>query len=69
LVTRQARRCGFEFKYADAPTLSKSMHIALQDLKLQCLFVVFPGLNSFLMNEQVDVISLRDLPGKAPAIG
>lgn len=45
------------------------MHIALQDLKLQCLFVVFPGLNSFPMNEQVDVISLRDLPGKAPAIG
>ena len=31
------RRIGVEFKMSDQPTLSKSMHIAIEDLKLDAL--------------------------------
>ena len=34
---------GFEVKYQDAPTITKSMRIAMQDLKLERLWVVYPG--------------------------
>jgi uncharacterized protein len=34
---------GVEFKCNDSPDLTKSMHLAMQDLKLDQLFVVYPG--------------------------
>jgi predicted AAA+ superfamily ATPase len=37
------RRIGFEAKYVDAPRATKSMHVALADLRLDHLFVVYPG--------------------------
>lgn len=43
MVTRGGRRYGFEFKFADAPGTSKSMRVATVDLKLEQLFVVYPG--------------------------
>ena len=69
LVTLKGKRHGFEFKYGDAPTFTKSMHIALQDLKLARLFVVYPGQKSYALDRQVEVISIRDLPGRLAALG
>jgi hypothetical protein len=34
LVLRKGKRYGFEIKLADAPTMTKSMHVALEDLGL-----------------------------------
>ena len=45
------------------------MHIALQDLKLARLFVVYPGQKSYALDRQVEVISIRDLPGRLAALG
>lgn len=39
----QGKNWGIEFKYSDAPSLSKSMNIATQDLELSHLWVVYPG--------------------------
>jgi len=64
LLTLKGKRYGFEFKYGDAPTLTKSMRIALQDLRLKHLFVVYPGKESYLLGPQVDVISIQRLPAK-----
>ena len=69
LVTLKGKRHGFEFKYGDSPTFTKSMHIALQDLKLARLFVVYPGQKSYALDRQVEVISIRDLPGRLAALG
>ena len=42
LLLHQGRRIGFECKVADAPRVTKSMHIASNDLSLDELFVVVP---------------------------
>lgn len=64
MITLQGKRYGFEIKYGDAPALTKSMHIALQDLQLKRLFVVYPGPQSYPLHEKVEVISIRHLPEK-----
>ncbi|MCX6904896.1 MAG: ATP-binding protein [Verrucomicrobia bacterium] len=62
LVQWQGQRVGFEFKYGDAPGLTKSMHIALRDLKLDQLFVVYPGGQSFALGPKAELVAIRDLP-------
>jgi predicted AAA+ superfamily ATPase len=61
LVDWKGRRVGFEFKYGDAPGLTKSMHIALRDLKLDQLFVVYPGSQSFSLGSKAELVAFRDL--------
>ena len=43
LMFKHGLRVGVEFKRVDAPKMTASMHIALQDLKLDALYVVYPG--------------------------
>lgn len=61
LVQAKGKNWGFEFKYQDAPTMTKSMHIALTDLKLEWLWVVYPGEKGYPLHEKVECIGLRDL--------
>ena len=61
MVNWRARKLGFEFKYGDAPSMSKSMHTALHDLKLERLFVVHPGKDSYVMNDKTEAVSITDL--------
>lgn len=56
-----ARRLGFEFKHMDAPSLSKSMHVARHDLRLERLLVVTPGAKSYPLAEWAEVVGIRDL--------
>lgn len=53
LLIKNGKRLGFEFKYTEAPKITASMRIACQDLKLDHLYVVYPGKKSFPMNEQI----------------
>lgn len=62
LVTRAGKRYGFEMKLSDAPVATKSMRIALEDLKLARLFVVYPGRQSYALDERIEVLSILDLP-------
>lgn len=39
----EGKRIGFEIKYSDAPSMTKSMHIAIKDLHLDRLLVIYPG--------------------------
>jgi len=58
LVVRGRRRLGFEFKYSDAPQITRSMHIALADLKLDSLDMVHAGQHTFPLAEKVRALSL-----------
>lgn len=69
MVPWQGRRYGFEFKYGDAPTMTKSMHTALNDLKLERLFVVHPGKDSYVMNEQAEAVGIIGLRKRLAEIG
>jgi len=58
-IIKQGKRLGFECKYADAPKLTKSMHIACQDLKLDHLYVIYPGNERFPMAENITACGLE----------
>ena len=61
LVLANGKRWGFEIKYQDAPTITKSMRIAMQDLKLERLWVVYPGKTGYPMDERIACVSLPEL--------
>lgn len=61
MVTRGERRYGFEFKYADAPRSTKSMRVALEDLRLEHLWVVYPGDAPYALDERLSVVPVHQL--------
>lgn len=60
LYFRKGKRYGVEFKYADAPALTKSMRIALDDLRLQALWVVYPGTTAYPLADRVHAVPLAE---------
>lgn len=63
LLVKEGRRTGMEIKRVDAPRLTPSMRIALQDLALDRLLVVYPGTQRFPLGEGVEAIPLTELAG------
>ena len=61
LVVKEGKRVGFELKCADAPRLTRSMTIALEDLQLKQLWVVYPGNRSYRLHRKIEVIPIHDL--------
>lgn len=61
LLLKGARRVGVEFKRADAPAVTRSMRIAVQDLKLDALYVVYPGEHRFNLARGIEAVPLRAL--------
>lgn len=64
LVFSRGKRFGFEFKYAQAPAATKSLHVAMKDLALEKAFVVHPGTESFPLSDRIDALALRDVPAR-----
>ena len=63
VLFKAGRRIGVECKRSDAPTLTPSMRTALVDLKLDQLFVVYPGERRYRLTQQVEVVPLAELAG------
>ena len=60
LIVRGLKKYAFEFKYTDRPKITKSMRIALEDLKLDKITVIYPGEKSFYLDEKVYVTNLAE---------
>ena len=60
LVFLNGRRIGFEFKYADAPSVTKSLQVAKEDLRLDRVFLVHPGPKSYPLSEWAEATSLPE---------
>lgn len=58
-VFKDGKKIGFEFKYLDAPKTTKSMHIVINDLKLDKLFVIYPGEINYHLTENIFVCGLE----------
>jgi predicted AAA+ superfamily ATPase len=58
LLFKNGRRLGIEAKRADAPTLTRSMQIALEDLKLEQLVVLYPGTQRYALSKRVTAVPL-----------
>jgi len=63
LLFKNGQRIGVECKRADAPTLTPSMRIALADLKLDHLYVLYPGDKTYSLAKNVEVIPLARFVG------
>ncbi len=61
LVVRGLRRRGFEFKHTSTPRLTRSMRVALDDLRLDSLEIIYPGEHTFPLGERARAIPLRRL--------
>jgi hypothetical protein len=61
LLIKNGRRIGVECKRMDAPRLTPSMRIALQDLQLDSLLVFYPGLHPYPLGEKIQAIPLASL--------
>ncbi len=61
LIHYQGKRLGFEFKFSDAPKKTKSMCIAVTDLKLDKLYVIYPGKRDYPLDDQISVISIDNI--------
>ena len=57
----QGRFWGAEFKFKDTPKVTKSMRIALQDLELAHLWVIYPGPDSYPLDDKISVLALKDI--------
>jgi predicted AAA+ superfamily ATPase len=61
LLVRGGRRYGVEFKCADAPRMTKSLHISCADLKLERAWVAYPGTERYPVDPRVEVVPLPAL--------
>ncbi|HHF51464.1 MAG: ATP-binding protein [Candidatus Aminicenantes bacterium] len=58
LVTVAGNRYGFEFKYADAPGSNRSMRIAIEDLGLEHLWIIYPGREKYDIDKGISVVPI-----------
>ena len=61
LLVTDGRRFGVEFKRVDAPKLTRSMHIAIDDLGLDRLAVIYPGDREYPLGDRVTVLPVAAL--------
>ncbi len=58
LVKKNGQSIGFEFKYSDSPNITTSMKKAIDLLKLDHLYVVYPGKRKASLSEKVTLLPL-----------
>ena len=59
ILVKKGRMLGVEFKRMDAPKLTPSMRIALSDLGLERIVVVYPGDKQYSLGDKIEVVSLE----------
>lgn len=61
LLLKDGRRIGVECKRVDGPRLTPSMQIALQDLELDRLLIIYPGPHFYPMADRIQALPLSEL--------
>ncbi|MCY3820462.1 MAG: ATP-binding protein [Gammaproteobacteria bacterium] len=69
MLLRRGRRWGFEFKCTDAPRTTKAMHIAIDDLGLEHLWVVYPGNLRYPITDRITAMPLVEVDEAALGCG
>jgi predicted AAA+ superfamily ATPase len=60
LLLHRGRRYGIEFRYAAGPAMTRSMHVALADLRLEQAWIVHPGVDRYAIHQKVEALPLVD---------
>jgi predicted AAA+ superfamily ATPase len=61
LLFHAGRRLGFEFKFSERPSTTRSMRVAQHDLSLDHLYVVHPGEHDYPLDDAITAITLPHL--------
>ncbi len=61
MIFKDGKRIGIECKRRDAPKLTTSMKIAMDDLKLDELHVIYPGRKAYPLGDSIQVLPLESL--------
>jgi predicted AAA+ superfamily ATPase len=62
-------RYAAEVKFSEAPHVTKSMRIAMEDLGLHHLWIIYPGQHAYPAHERITVWPLRDVAALSTQIG
>jgi predicted AAA+ superfamily ATPase len=68
LLIQRGRRLGVECKRVDAPRLTPSMRIAIDDLQLDQLAVIYPGNRRYSLADRVTAVPLKEVAEGETAI-
>jgi len=52
---------GIEVKYNEAPGITKSMQLALSELDLKQILLIYPGKKSYKLSEKIQVVSIDEV--------
>ena len=61
LIFHNGKRLGFEFKYADAPKITKSIRQSIEHLSLDHLYIIYPGELRFKLEDNIECTNLLNL--------
>jgi predicted AAA+ superfamily ATPase len=61
LTIQNGRKIGFEIKYNDAPKVTKSMLLAIDDLSLEQIYIIYPGEKDYVLHGKIQVIAARNI--------
>ncbi len=51
-----------ECKYSDAPGTTRAIRVAINDLQLSHLWIVYPGSESYALADNISVLPVSDTP-------
>jgi hypothetical protein len=61
LLLYRGRKYGIEFKFSEAPRVTKSMHTASEVLKLNHLWLIYPGQYAYSIDGKISALPLKDI--------
>ena len=62
MIVSGGKRFGIEYKYTDAPSRSRSMSVAMEDLGLEHLWVVFPEGPEYPLDKRITAMPMKSVP-------
>ena len=68
VFSKHGKLWGIEIKYSDVPKVTKSMSSAIGELSLEHLWIIYPGRETYPLNENISAISIETLHKIKPVI-
>ncbi len=68
VLFKGGRMYGVEIKRQDAPTMTPSMRIALEDVKLERIAVIYPGQKRYELHKKISVVPVHQIMGGMKAL-
>ncbi|MFC1743305.1 ATP-binding protein [Candidatus Riflebacteria bacterium] len=62
LLTRGGKKYGFECKFSDSPGKTRSMTEVIRDLKLEKLWIIYPGRHRYPIDKKIEILPLSECP-------